>query len=110
MPITLEKFKAALAKRTKTGQIQNYFKKAESLDSGEIKIVYNEQKINAYRNTGCLKLECVYDFEELVTKFTEGGNNENLVFTCAICNTQINMKNFFRDTTLMDTINDTFHK
>lgn len=58
------------------------------------------KKLNPVRNYICTKYDCLYNFDEILTKFELARFNRNYKFFCQNCSSYIELDQFFVDQTL----------
>ena len=78
-----------------------YFAQNQDLISIRVEIVTKSGgKLVPLRNKACKLPECIYDLEEILTRFREGGYARGLQFDCKFCEVSITLKSFIYDVTL----------
>ena len=82
-----------------TGEIQSIISPIFTLFSGK-------KRISPYRNTYCGKAECVYDEDELVSRFKQSGLSSFVTFICHTCRKQIQLAKFCFDEALEEMIEE----
>lgn len=66
----------------------------------------NSKKLTPFRNRKCRTPLCLYDLEEILTKYKDSMFSNYLSFICAFCKQLLDLRDFFLDSTLNKVIDE----
>lgn len=87
-------------KKSKQGMIRRYFHYNKGVHNLELPLFSEssgKKEIIPMRNSQCLKPTCLYDIEEVCTRYARSNYSTYLNFICVSCRKLIDIYNFYRD-------------
>lgn len=88
-----------------------FFKENPEIQYFQIFITnHDDQQLVPFRNKKCSMVNCVYDLEEIVSKYQIGKDNIEYSFLCDTCNNLISISGFQYDETLALKIRDIWNQ
>ncbi len=94
-----------LNKKLKNAQ-QKYFEADQYLETINIEIITEaNRKLTPFRNEVCKEPYCVFDIEDLQSRYKQAGFTDKYEFICEFCDSLVTLKKFNFDVTLSEGIN-----
>lgn len=96
----VEDFKDKLFSRKKKGMLRKFFHYDKTLNFLEVPLFDDftgRKRITPFRNSQCLKPQCLYDLDQILEKFRKAAFSKYLQFICHSCRKMLDVQNFCLD-------------